>query len=495
MKNYKALQNGTDIRGVALKIEGGKDVNLTKEACRDLALAFADYLSAHYHKNEITVAVGRDSRVTGEAIAAVVCESLQQAGVKVFDFGMATTPSMFMATQFAVPDADGAVMITASHLPMERNGLKFFTREGGLESSDIKALIDAAETLPPDFALTAEKKPAERYDFMKDYAAHLRQLICSGLNAAEEDKPLTGLHVAVDAGNGAGGFYVSGVLEPLGADCSGSQFLEPDGSFPNHIPNPENAQAMESISKAVLSSGADLGLIFDTDVDRAAAVASTGKEIARNGIVALAAAIACMDHPGTTIVTDSITSTQLHAFLTEKLGCRHLRFKRGYKNVIDKGMALNAEGTDCQLAIETSGHAAMKDNYFLDDGAYLATRIVVEAAKLKRQGKHIEDMLEGLADPLEAIEVRFHVLAPDFADYAQSVLDHIAAEAPKMEGWSLELPNYEGVRVNVPDGWFLIRKSLHDPVIPLNVESDRAGGTAETLAQIREILKPFTQLS
>lgn len=495
MKNYKALQNGTDIRGIALKIESGKDVNLTKEACRDLSLAFAQYLSEHYHKTDITIAVGRDSRVTGAEIADVVCESLQQAGVKCVNFGMATTPAMFMATQFDMPNADGSVMITASHLPMERNGLKFFTREGGLESEDLSALVASAETLAPDFALTAEKKAVESYDFMTDYAAHLRRLICSGLDAAEEDKPLAGLHIAVDAGNGAGGFYVSGVLEPLGADCSGSQFLEPDGSFPNHIPNPENKEAMESISRAVTANGADLGLIFDTDVDRAAAVASTGKEIARNGIVALAAAIACMGHPGTTIVTDSITSTQLHAFLTEKLGCSHLRFKRGYKNVIDKGMELNAAGTDCQLAIETSGHAAMKDNYFLDDGAYLATRIVVEAAKMKKEGRHIEDMLEGLADPLEAIEVRFNVLAPDFADYAQSVLDHIAAEAPKKEGWSLELPNYEGVRVNVPEGWFLIRKSLHDPVIPLNVESDRAGGTAETLAQIKELLSAFTQLS
>ena len=82
------------------------------------------------------------------------------------------------------------------------------------------------------------------------------------------DKPLEGLRIAVDAGNGAGGFYALDVLKPLGADITGSQFLEPDGNFPNHQPNPENKEAMESICRAVIENKADLGLIFDTDVSR-----------------------------------------------------------------------------------------------------------------------------------------------------------------------------------------------------------------------------------
>ncbi|MBR0482360.1 MAG: phosphomannomutase/phosphoglucomutase, partial [Firmicutes bacterium] len=225
-----------------------------------------------------------------------------------------------------------------------------------------------------------------------------------------------------------------------------------------------------------------------------AAVGSDGREIARNRIVGLAAYIASKDHPGTTIVTDSITSTQLHDFIENKLGCRHLRFKRGYKNVISKGQELNREGTDCQLAIETSGHAAMKENYFLDDGAYLATKIVIEAALLKKEGKHIEDLIADLKDPLEAKEVRFKVLAEDFSSYAQGVLDFVEAEAPKIPGWSLEDPNYEGVRVNVPGGWFLLRKSLHDPVMPLNIESDIKGGAEETLAKLKAMLSVFDQL-
>ena len=207
------------------------------------------------------------------------------------------------------------------------------------------------------------------------------------------EKPLAGLKIVVDAGNGAGGFYATKILEPLGADVSASQFLEPEGSFPNHAPNPENKEAMASICRRVVESGADLGLIFDTDVDRSSAVDKNGKEISRNGIVAMAAALIAREHPGTTVVTDSITSDELTEYLEQCLGLKHLRFKRGYKNVINKSIELNEEGIDSQLAIETSGHAAYKENYFLDDGAYLATKIVIQAAQLMQQGEGIEVLL------------------------------------------------------------------------------------------------------
>ena len=137
---------------------------------------------------------------------------------------------------------------------------------------------------------------------------------------------------------------------------------------------------MASICQRVKESSSDLGLIFDTDVDRSSAVDENGKEISRNGIVAMAAALIADEYPKTTVVTDSITSRQLTEFLEDDLHLSHLRFKRGYKNVINKAKELNDAGTDCQLAIETSGHAAYKENYFLDDGAYLAVKIVIRAA-------------------------------------------------------------------------------------------------------------------
>ena len=151
----------------------------------------------------------------------------------------------------------------------------------------------------------------------------LRQRIITGVNGGE--RPLAGLKIAVDAGNGAGGFYATRVLAPLGADISASVYLEPDGSFPNHVPNPENKEAMESLRRAVLAGGCDLGLIFDTDVDRAGAVEADGTELGRNRLIALAAAIAAEQAPGSTIVTDSVTSDQLADFIEKKLGCHQDR--------------------------------------------------------------------------------------------------------------------------------------------------------------------------
>ena len=197
------------------------------------------------------------------------------------------------------------------------------------------------------------------------------------------------------------------MLAPLGADIKGSQFLEPDGRFPNHIPNPEDKQAMESIRIATVRAGADLGIIFDTDVDRAGCVDSTGREINRNRLVALASAIALEDNPGGAIVTDSITSSGLKVFIEKELGGVHHRFKRGYKNVINEALRLNAQGINCPLAIETSGHAAFRENYFLDDGAYLVTKIIIKAANLKKEGRTLENLIEKLKEPIETVELRF----------------------------------------------------------------------------------------
>jgi phosphomannomutase len=258
---------------------------------------------------------------------------------------------------------------------------------------------------------------------------------------------------------------------------------------------------MASICKAVVDSGADFGLIFDTDVDRSSAVDGKGKEINRNAIVAMAAALIAKEHPGTTVVTDSITSDQLTVYLQECLGLKHLRFKRGYKNVINKSTELNEAGVDSQLAIETSGHAAYKENYFLDDGAYLATKIVIKAAQLAQQGQALDVILASLEEPKEAVEYRFPIDTEEFGPYGDQVLADLKAWAQSgsaacpMCGMTVKLevvePNHEGVRINFRSGeglsgWCLLRKSLHDPIMPLNIEV-----TEGSCQQILELLKRF----
>lgn len=506
--DYKKLQNGSDIRGVAMEGVPGESVNLGKEETFRLTRGFALWLSEKLGKpaKELKISVGHDSRLTAEELKETIAETLVHIGVKVYDCGLASTPAMFMSTIFPEYACDGAIMITASHLPFNRNGFKYFDKEGGLNKADISAIIAYAGSngIIENFELASNPgaNPAEKRDLIGRYSEHLREkIIAEAANIKTPDKPLEGLKIVVDAGNGAGGFYATQILAPLGADISASQFLEPDGHFPNHQPNPENKEAMESISKRVIESGADFGLIFDTDVDRSSAVDRTGKEISRNAIVAMAAALIAKEHPGTTVVTDSITSDQLTVYLEQCLGLKHLRFKRGYKNVINKSIELNEAGIDSQLAIETSGHAAYKENYFLDDGAYLATKIVIKAAQLMQSGVGIDALIASLEEPKQAIEIRFPISGSDFGAYGEKVLTDLKkwALAPEQAsaGISVVEPNYEGVRLNFrneeTEGWCLLRKSLHDPIMPLNIEVTK-GSCENILCIIKVFLSKYDRI-
>ncbi len=489
--DYKKLQNGSDIRGVALEGIEGQLVNLTEKACRDIGRGFALWLIEKTGKKNLKVAVGRDSRLSGETLCGYLTSAMVEAGLNVTDFGMASTPAMFMSTVTEGYVFDGSVMITASHLPFNRNGFKFFTANGGLEKEDIKQILVYAES---DSVTGLDKGSLVCGEFMNTYANILADKIRA---ATGEDKPLAGFKIVVDAGNGAGGFYVDKVLKPLGADTDGSRYLEPDGSFPNHIPNPENKEAMESITQAVKENKADLGIIFDTDVDRAGAVLADGSELNRNRIIAMLAAILLREHPGTTIVTDSITSTGLAKFIEEKGGIHH-RFKRGYRNVINESIRLNGLGKDSQLAIETSGHGALKENYFLDDGAYLVTKLLIELARGKKEGYTLASLIETLEEPKESVEFRMNIALDDFKAYGQKVIDDLNEYAKNQDGWSLAPNNYEGVRVNLDEkhgnGWFLLRLSLHDPLLPLNIESNELGGAKKIAKELAAFIAGYDKL-
>ncbi|MEA4964263.1 MAG: phosphomannomutase/phosphoglucomutase [Oscillospiraceae bacterium] len=490
--DYKKLQNGSDIRGVALEGIEGQHVNLTEQACRDIGRGFALWLCAKIGGAQaLRVAVGRDSRLSGAQLSAWFCDAMARQGVLVTDLGMASTPAMFMSTVTEGDRFDGAVMITASHLPFNRNGFKFFTAAGGAESGDIKEILAYAGS---DAQTGLSAGSIETGEFMSEYAA----LLAGKIRAATgEAQPLAGFRVVVDAGNGAGGFYVDKVLKPLGANTEGSRYLDPDGSFPNHIPNPENEAAMESIQEAVRESKADLGIIFDTDVDRAGAVLSDGSELNRNRLIAMLSAILLREHPGTTIVTDSITSAGLARFIAEKGGVHH-RFKRGYRNVINEAIRLNAAGQDTQLAMETSGHGALKENYFLDDGAYLVTKLLIELARGKKQGYTLHSLIETLEEPAESCEFRMGIQVEDFKTYGQRVIDELTAIVETKAGWSLAPDNFEGVRMNLDEthgnGWFLLRLSLHDPLLPLNIESNSVGGAKRIAAELADLIRRYDKL-
>ena len=487
MINYQSLKSGTDVRGCAM----GENAVLTREVALCIGGAFVTWLSEKTgkHAPQLTVAIGRDSRITGPELLAACAEGMARAGAKVWDFGMCTTPAMYMSLLTEGFEADASVMVTASHHPSDRNGLKFFLPSGGNKATELSMILSIAQSTAP---VACPHQPIEKRDFMPVYKEQLKDRVRRGLDT-DVNCPLLGLHVVVDAGNGAGGFYEE-MLRELGAWTEGSQFLEPDGRFPNHIPNPENPQAMDSVSKAVLNAGADLGLIFDTDCDRAAIVGSKGREINRNRLIALISAILLDKMPGATIVTDSVTSSGLAAFIAEWGGV-HYRYKRGYRNVIDEAIRLNEAGIDCPLAIETSGHAALRENHWLDDGMYLTTVLLVEAMRLKQEGKELSSLLEGLREPVESVELRLNITAEDFREAGRAAIEQVMDHATFAEGWHIAPDNREGVRITfdldegLENGWFLLRLSVHDPVLPLNAESDVPGGVKTMLKKLLDVLE------
>ncbi len=498
------LQNGSDIRGIACEGISDEHVNLTPEAAYVIGQAFAIWLM---EKKEISagqciIGVGTDSRITGPSLKKQLIQGMLSQNIYVSDCGMASTPAMFMSIVYPETRYDGAVMITASHLPFNRNGFKFFDKDGGLEKADITRILEIAavqaETLSEaELQSTTIKNPDLicEFDLISLYSAKLCMKICEAVQAENYDEPLKGLKIAVDAGNGAGGFFVSQVLKPLGADVTGSAFLDPDGSFPNHVPNPENKEAMAAICRATVENNADLGLIFDTDVDRMSAVLSDGTALNRDAIIAMISAILAPDYPGSTIITDSVTSDRLTVFLEKELGLKHLCYMRGYKNVINKCKKLNAAGKISPLAMETSGHGCLKENFYLDDGAFLAVKLIIAVAKAAREGHTIDRLIEKLSMKYVAREVRFKIHAEDFKAYGQHVLKAFQDHATEA---GYELPvSLEGIRIRFQDvctGWMLLRASLHDPVMVLNLEGETQKDLDLITGIAQALLEDFEQL-
>lgn len=535
-ERFARLQNGSDVRGVALPGIPDEPVTLTPNAAFCLARAFAESVrDKQSDKKEVLIAVGRDPRLSGPAVVDAALRGINStAGAKAVDAGLATTPAMYMATQFEDVQADGAFMVTASHLPWNRNGMKFFTNAGGASKQDIKALVTRASEVANEYGMdestcfdadtplpeTSASAAVDSVPLIKEYyAKHCQEVVRNAaMNRYEaltgsakvpailsSSKPLENLRIVVDAGNGCGGFLASEVLAPLGADVNGSAYLDPDGNFPNHIPNPEDETAMASAVAITKAASAHMGICLDTDCDRSAVVARSGAALNRNRLIAAMSALVLSAHPGTAVVTDSVTSNGLRDFI-ESLGGRHVRYKRGYKNVIDKGVELGSGA--CQLMMETSGHGALAENFYLDDGLFMALLLVGEVAARAAANPDaansadfdpLGELVANLREPVESVEYRLGIQVEpgsDFRPVGEAALESFKEVCADMasSGWVLEDENYEGYRARIPEGddgeegWALLRMSLHDPLCVLNVESDKVGGHETTLQILKSAL-------
>ncbi|CAN6216879.1 unnamed protein product [Urochloa humidicola] len=511
--SIRRLQNGPDVRGVALEAEKGRPVDLTPLAVEVIAESFGEWLRKELHRpegEELRVSVGRDPRLSGARLSAALFAGLARAGCSVFNMGLATTPACFMSTILPRFSYDASIMMTASHLPYTRNGLKFFTKRGGLTSGDVEEICDCAarKYVARKMGLGGGGLPpvVMRIDLMSAYAQHLRDIIKQRVaHPAHYDTPLKGFKVVVNAGNGCGGFFTWDVLEKLGADTTGSLHLEPDGTFPNHMPNPEDATAMSLTRDAVLANGADLGVVFDTDVDRSGVVDGTGAAINGDRLIALMSAIVLDEHPGTTVVTDARASDGLTRFIAYR-GGHHCLYRVGYRNVIDKGVQLNTDGVETHLMMETTGHGALKENYFLDDGAYMVVKIIIEMVRMKLIGLEggVGSLIMDLEEPAESVLLRMNILGEPKYAKQRGTMAVVAfkeyIQEDKLSGWVLDdcgaCSVGDGCLVDTNDhpidaymyraklynenkrpvGMVHVRQSVHNPNIALNMQSYVPGG-------------------
>ncbi|KAK4264015.1 hypothetical protein QN277_029357 [Acacia crassicarpa] len=536
MEKIRRLQNGSDVRGVALEGEKGRKVDLSPAAAEAIAESFGEWVINGVRKKKeeggddvegaVRVSFGRDPRISGSKLSVAVFAGLARAGCMVFDMGLATTPACFMSTVLPPFSYDASIMMTASHLPYTRNGLKFFTKKGGLTSVEVEEICDkAARKYANRLAKvsTLLNTPPIKVDFMSAYAHHLREIIKQRVNhPLHYDLPLQGFQIIVNAGNGSGGFFTWDVLDKLGADTFGSLHLNPDGMFPNHIPNPEDKTAMAVTRAAVLNNSADLGVVFDTDVDRSGVVDNQGNPINGDKLIALMSAIVLKENPGSTIVTDARTSLVLSRFITDRGGF-HCLYRVGYRNVIDKGVQLNRDGIETHLMMETSGHGALKENYFLDDGAYMVVKIIIEMVRMKLEGseKGIGSLIEDLEEPKESVELRMNIISePRHAkakgsEAIETFRNYI--EEGRLKGWELDSCGdcwvSDGCLVDTNDtptaidahmyrakvrdeetgeyGWVHMRQSIHNPNIAVNMQSTVNGGCLSMARDFRDgFLKP-----
>ncbi|XP_075657637.1 uncharacterized protein LOC142627642 [Castanea sativa] len=520
----RRLQNGSDVRGVALEGEKGRKKDLTPPAVEAIAESFGEWVTNGLEKEsveDVRVSLGRDPRVSGASLSVAVFAGLSRAGCSVFDMGLATTPACFMSTLLPPFAYHASIMMTASHLPYTRNGLKFFTRKGGLTSPEVEEICDIAARKYANRLTKVSTMltiPPTRVDFMSNYAKHLRDIIKERVNhPLHYDTPLQGFKIIVNAGNGSGGFFTWDVLDKLGADTFGSLHLNPDGMFPNHIPNPEDKIAMALTRDAVLQNTADLGIVFDTDVDRSGVVDNKGNPINGDKLIALMSAIVLREHPETTIVTDARTSMALTRFIVNR-GGHHCLYRVGYRNVIDKGVHLNEDGIEAHLMMETSGHGALKENHFLDDGAYMVVKIIIEMVRMKLAGSDdgIGSLIKDLEEPFESVELRMNIISEPREAKAKGVQAietfRTYIEEGQLKGWELDSCGdcwvSEGClvdsndtpvaidahmyRVKVSDeehgehGWVHIRQSIHNPNLAVNMQSVVPGGCQSMAIDLRD---------
>jgi phosphomannomutase / phosphoglucomutase len=437
-----------DIRGIA-------ETDLDDRTVELIGKAYGTYLA---RKNLKTAAVARDVRLSSERIQNALTRGILSAGVDVIDVGTAPTPVLYFAIVHL--NTGGGVMVTGSHNPIEFNGLKLCEGLASLHGDDIQKIRSLIEK--SDF--TAGSGKLSRKEIIPDYKA----MILEKIHIRKKFK------IVIDAGNGTAGPIAPELYEKMGCEVV-RLYCEPDGRFPNHLPDPTVMKYIEDLRKRVVAEKADFGIGYDGDADRVGMVDEKGQVVFADQILALLSREVLSRNPGATIVFD-VKCSQLLPEVIEKAGGVPLMWKTGHSLLKAK-----MKETGAPLAGEMSGHIFFKDGYFgFDDGIYVSFRM---AQMLSGQEKTLGRLKDELPAFMSTPEIRID--CPD--DEKFGVVEKLVAMFKK----EYKVIDVDGARVLFGDGWGLVRASNTQPLLVMRFEAKTEARLKEIENVFREKLKAF----
>ena len=434
-----------DIRGIV-------DKDLTPESVTSIGKAIGTYIRRGNGKNMV---LGRDVRSSSIEFCNILSKALNSTGCNVIDIGMVPTPVLYFALHHF--NADGGVMITGSHNPPEFNGFKIsqgFHSLYGEKVQELKGLIEVN-----DFEVgtgTTRQQPV---------LAQYMEKICSILEIPRKIK------VVVDGGNGCFGIVGPELLKKLGQTPI-ELFSEPDGTFPNHHPDPTVSENLTDLIEKVRLENAELGIGFDGDADRIGVVDEKGNILWGDQLLTIFARDILSRNSGATIVGEVKCSQNLFKDI-EKKGGIPIMAAAGHSLIKNK-----MRETGALLAGEMSGHICFADNYYgFDDAIFAACRVLQIVAQSNTK---VSEMLADLPETAYTPEIRIN--CPDDQKFK------IVRELTEIFREKYEVIDVDGVRVNFDDGWALIRASNTQPVLVLRLEAV----TKERLKELVAVIKKQT---
>lgn len=427
-----------DIRGVVPE-------TLNEQTARGLGRAFA---TVARREGETRIAVGRDGRLSGPGLVAALIQGLTEAGAQVIDIGMATTPMLYFA---ASTECRSGIQVTGSHNPKDYNGFKMVMGGRAIYGDEIQAL---RQMMQDETWLLCAGGQVRSIDVLPAYTARI-------VGDIKLERPLK---IVVDCGNGVAGASAPEILRAIGCDVT-ELFSEVDGEFPNHHPDPSKPENLRDLIAALQAGDAELGLAFDGDGDRLGIVTRDGETIYPDRQMMLFAKDVLSRVPGGTILFDVKCSQRLAPSI-KAAGGEPLMFKTGHSLIKAKMKQIESP-----LGGEMSGHIFFKERWYgFDDGTYAGCRLLEILSRSPDANTVLSALPSSYSTPelnVKCAEGEPHALVAELVDQAR-----FAAPA--------EVSTIDGLRVDWPDGFGLIRASNTTPVLVLRFE----GHTPEALARI-----------